>query len=42
MIVSDNKGASGNRMILHNIGDGTKEEDSLFEFPHTGHYRWAW
>ena len=42
MIVSDNKGASGNRMILHNIGDGTKEEDRLFEFPHTGHYRWAW
>lgn len=42
MIVSDSKGASGNRMILHNIGDGTKEEDRLFEFPHTGHYRWAW
>ena len=40
MIVSDKKGASGNRMIIHNIGQGTQEEDRLLEFPITGHYRW--
>jgi uncharacterized protein YijF (DUF1287 family) len=39
MIVSDKKGASGNRMIIHNIGQGTQEEDRLLEFPITGHYR---
>jgi hypothetical protein len=26
-------------MIVHNIGAGTRVEDRLFEFPHTGHYR---
>ena len=40
MIVSDKKGSSGHYMALHNIGVGTKEEDCLFDYPHTGHYRW--
>ncbi len=40
MIVSDKKGSSGHYMALHNIGAGTKEEDCLFDYPHTGHYRW--
>lgn len=40
MIVSDKKGTSGSWMVVHNIGAGTKEEDCLFDFPHTGHYRW--
>jgi uncharacterized protein len=40
MIVSDKKGASGNRLVIHNIGQGTQEEDRLLEFPITGHYRW--
>lgn len=40
MIVSERKGASGHPMIIHNIGSGTQEEDRLFEFPLTGHYRW--
>lgn len=26
--------------IVHNIGQGPKCEDRLFEFPLTGHYRW--
>ena len=26
-------------LIIHNIGAGTQEEDRLFEFPITGHYR---
>jgi uncharacterized protein len=30
---------TGNRLIIHNIGEGTKIEDRLFEFPFTGHYR---
>lgn len=28
-------------MIIHNIGAGTTEEDALFAFPITGHYRSA-
>lgn len=30
----------GSPMILHNIGRGTREEDRLFEFKRTGHFRW--
>lgn len=26
-------------LVIHNIGRGTQEEDSLFNFPITGHYR---
>ena len=37
-IVSDRMGTSA-PMILHNIGRGAQEEDSLFEYPITGHYR---
>lgn len=34
--------AAGERpLIIHNIGDGAQLEDRLFEFPHTGHYRFA-
>ena len=40
MIVSDRRSADGKRpLIIHNIGAGAKEEDRLFEFPLTGHYR---
>jgi uncharacterized protein len=38
-IVSDQTGASGAPMILHNIGAGAREEDQLFAYPHTGHFR---
>lgn len=39
MIVSDRKNEEGVPLIIHNIGSGTKEEDRLFTFPITGHYR---
>jgi len=40
MIVSDKRSADGIRpLVIHNIGQGTREEDRLFEFPLTGHYR---
>ena len=39
MIVSDKKTAQGIPLIIHNIGQGTREEDRLFSFPITGHYR---
>ncbi len=28
------------RLIVHNIGNGARAEDRLFEFALTGHYRW--
>ncbi|MGB8814691.1 MAG: DUF1287 domain-containing protein, partial [Paracoccaceae bacterium] len=37
-IVSDRMGSAA-PLILHNIGRGAQEEDSLFEYPITGHYR---
>ncbi|MDX1996362.1 MAG: DUF1287 domain-containing protein [Thermoanaerobaculia bacterium] len=33
--------ASSRPLILHNIGAGTKEEDILFAYPITGHYRYV-
>jgi uncharacterized protein YijF (DUF1287 family) len=38
-IVSDRRAADGTPLILHNIGAGAKEEDILFAYPMTGHYR---
>ncbi|MEO9912629.1 MAG: DUF1287 domain-containing protein [Parasphingorhabdus sp.] len=39
-IVSDRK--KGDRpLLIHNVGRGTREEDRLFAWPITGHYRWA-
>jgi len=40
-IVSDRAdAASGQLLILHNIGAGTREEDLLTAYPITGHFRW--
>lgn len=39
MIVSDRKNTDGAPFIIHNIGAGAREEDRLFEFEMTGHYR---
>lgn len=39
MIVSDKKTSSGVPLVIHNIGRGTQEEDHLFTFTITGHYR---
>ncbi len=38
-IVSDQRAKDGTPLILHNIGAGAKEEDILFAYPMTGHYR---
>lgn len=38
-IVSDRRTDAGVPLILHNIGAGAKEEDILFAYPMTGHYR---
>ena len=39
-IVSNKRSASGTPLVIHNIGRGTQEEDVLFAFPITGHYRY--
>lgn len=38
-IVSDRRGRSGNWAVIHNIGAGAREEDALFAYKLTGHYR---
>ena len=38
-IVSDRRTAEGTPLILHNIGAGAREEDILFAYPMTGHFR---
>jgi uncharacterized protein YijF (DUF1287 family) len=38
-IVSDKLTKDGTPLVLHNIGAGAKEEDILFAYPMTGHYR---
>jgi uncharacterized protein len=40
-IVSDRRTRAGVPLVVHNIGSGTQEEDSLFLFTLTGHYRYA-
>ena len=38
-LVSDAKTAAGRPLVIHNIGQGTREEDVLFAFKVIGHYR---
>lgn len=38
-IVSDQRAEDGTPLILHNIGAGAREEDILFAYPMTGHFR---
>jgi len=38
-IVSDKKTPAGTPLVIHNIGGGTQEEDVLFRFTITGHFR---
>jgi uncharacterized protein len=40
-IISDKKTLTGRPLVIHNIGRGTKEEDILFAFKLTGHFRWG-
>lgn len=39
-IVSDQQTSGGVPLIIHNIGAGAREEDILFGYAITGHYRW--
>ncbi len=39
-IIVDKKSASGRYMIVHNIGQGPRAEDVLFQWKITGHYRY--
>ena len=40
-VVSDKKSVFGSRpLVIHNIGQGTQEEDVLFSWRIVGHYRW--
>lgn len=39
MIVSDKRTGEGVPLVIHNIGGGAVEQDMLFKFPLTGHYR---
>lgn len=38
-IVSDRLAKDGTPLVLHNIGAGAQEEDILFAYPMTGHFR---
>jgi hypothetical protein len=39
--VSSAKDLTGSRrLVIHNIGRGVQEEDTLFLYPITGHYRY--
>jgi uncharacterized protein YijF (DUF1287 family) len=40
MIISDRKTGDGRPLVIHNIGAGAHEEDSILIYPLTGHYRW--
>lgn len=41
-VVSDRRASdgSGRFLVIHNIGQGAREEDVLFAWQQTGHYRW--
>lgn len=39
MVVSARRGASGNPLVIHNIGAGAREEDALFEYPLVAQFR---
>lgn len=39
-ILSDRRSPAGTPLVIHNIGWGTQEEDRLFAYTLTGHYRY--
>ncbi|MFM5906908.1 MAG: DUF1287 domain-containing protein, partial [Novosphingobium sp.] len=39
-VVSDRLSSLGNPMVIHNIGQGTQEEDILSAGRMIGHFRW--
>ncbi|WKB52373.1 DUF1287 domain-containing protein [Eleftheria terrae] len=38
--IVSSRSVDGRPLVLHNIGQGTREDDLLFAYPITGHYRW--
>ncbi|HKO88184.1 MAG TPA: DUF1287 domain-containing protein [Burkholderiales bacterium] len=40
-LVSDKRSYAGTPLVIHNIGAGTREEDVLFSYEITGHYRYS-
>jgi uncharacterized protein YijF (DUF1287 family) len=40
IVVDQKSGSSGHYMVVHNIGEGPKMEDVLFNWKVTGHYRY--
>ncbi|HXJ86263.1 MAG TPA: DUF1287 domain-containing protein [Candidatus Binatia bacterium] len=40
IVVDQKSGGSGRYMVVHNIGEGPKMEDVLFDWKITGHYRY--
>lgn len=39
LVVSDRRAADGTPLVIHNIGRGAREENALFAYDHTGHFR---
>jgi uncharacterized protein len=39
-VVAEPVAPAGHHLVVHNIGEGTRIEDVLYEFEITGHYRW--
>jgi len=39
MVIDQHSATTGNPLIVHNIGDGPKIEDMIFDYKITGHYR---
>lgn len=40
-IVSDKKSQTSVPLVVHNLRAGVREDNALFSFPITGHYRWT-
>jgi len=40
IVVREKSGAGGRHLLVHNIGQGPKREDVLFQWKITGHYRY--
>ncbi len=40
LVVAGRPTAAAGPLIVHNIGNGPEQEDMLFRFPITGHYRY--
>ncbi len=39
-LISDRRSPAGHPLVIHNIGAGVREEDRLFAYTLTGHYRY--